>query len=299
MSDQNGFDFTGMEPRLYLSLAPAYIVPGDFTGDNDVDLDDFCALKAVIIPANPGINILANVEAMRINWGPATGIPISADPYIGNDAATYTRIVGSLFVDGAAPEDVRQGKIGDCYFLAVLAALADTDPDLMTHHIALLGDGTFIARFAFDGEPEIIRMNVTLPTIDGKLLFAKTPGGELWVALYERAFAEARYHLSSYPSLNAGWPSGAFDAILDDPGQSEWVVNIDPATDIPALLDAGYAVTLASRVDASSPVIGNHVYAVTGADADGLETYNPHGHYVTFTWAEIQAGFRLVTAVQT
>ena len=141
-------------------------------------------------------------------------------------------------------------------------------------------------------------MTIDLPTNDaGGLIYAGNPGGDLWGAWWEKALAHYRNGLDSYLSLNAGWPDAVCRAITGDHAYTEWVVNLDIGGYLADALAEGWAITLASQREDVGRVIGNHVYAVTGADADGLETYNPHGHYVTFTWAEIQAGFRLVTEV--
>ncbi|MFB3894437.1 MAG: C2 family cysteine protease, partial [Phycisphaerae bacterium] len=44
-----------------------------------------------------------------------------------------------LFTDGPDYRDIAQGQVGDCYFLAALASIADTHPDIIRQAIAPLG----------------------------------------------------------------------------------------------------------------------------------------------------------------
>ena len=48
---------------------------------------------------------------------------------------------------GPVPADVAQGNLGDCYFLATLASLAQNQPDKIKGMIRDNGDGTFSVRF--------------------------------------------------------------------------------------------------------------------------------------------------------
>ena len=295
------------EPPAESVQAPAIVgsmIPGDLTGDHRVDLEDVVHLKQTD-PAD----LLGRFEALKVNFGEdARNWEIHYDPSMTESWYTYTMVVGSLFVDGAEADDVEQGLIGDCYFLATLAALADADPAAIHGTIGDLGDDTYIVKlYRLDGSDEpLFRISGMLPTNQsGNLPYAKmSPDGELWVALLEKAYAIVRYHATppSYFQIVAGWPMGVFMVMTGDAGESEWVANFDDIYGyIDARLDDGYAVTLVSKqTDAGPRVVSNHVYAVTETQVvDGqtyITTYNPHGYYQTFTAAEISAAFRLVTA---
>ena len=285
-----------LEPRVYLSLtACPYIVPGDLTGENDVDLDDFVVLKTA-----QAEDMLAQFAVMKINWGPWDAIPIDENP---DSLGTYSTIVGSLFVGGASPGDVVQSRVlGDCYYLAALAALADAAPEYVGRMIADLGDGTFITRFD-DGH--VVRMTMDLPkNTSGGLIYAGVRG-DMWVALMEKAYAHVRYGADSYASLDAGWPDAALRQLTGNYAVSDWVWNYpDLPSHLESVLANGGAVTLVSQTTNVGPIVANHVYAVTDVIRDpageivGIELYNPWGNYLSITIPQLLAGFRLVTEVE-
>jgi hypothetical protein len=86
---------------------------------------------------------------------------------------------------GVTPEAVRQGKLGSCYFHAVVAALAQSNPGTIKSMIRENSDGTYTVQFA-DGKkenayPEDIR-------------YSRQSGYDLsqglWVAVLFRAYAQ-------------------------------------------------------------------------------------------------------------
>ena len=99
-----------------------------------------------------------------------------------------------LFVDGPEYNDIRQGSLNDCYYLAVLASLSDTDPNLIRQAITELGDGTYAVRFYRNNSEVYLRLDADMPNAYAKL----TPDGETWVMLMEKAYAFFRYGQNSY-----------------------------------------------------------------------------------------------------
>jgi hypothetical protein len=86
---------------------------------------------------------------------------------------------------GVRPEAVRQGKLGSCYFHAVVAALAQSRPQMFQKMIQSNPDGTYTVQFA-DGQkenayPEDLRYTreIGYDLSDG-----------LWVAVVFRAYAQ-------------------------------------------------------------------------------------------------------------
>jgi hypothetical protein len=63
--------------------------------------------------------------------------------------------------------DTRQGALDDCYFLAGLSALAETDPGLIQQSIVALGDGTYAVRFFSGATASFYRIDAQLPTNGG------------------------------------------------------------------------------------------------------------------------------------
>ena len=85
-----------------------------------------------------------------------------ADPTAGYAYRNFASV--PLFNGGPNYTDVAQGALGDCYYLASLASLADTDPALVKQMIAPLGDGTFAVRFYRNGQEVYLRLDADLPS---------------------------------------------------------------------------------------------------------------------------------------
>ena len=86
---------------------------------------------------------------------------------------------------GIRPEAVRQGRLGSCYFHAVVAALAQTSPQMLQGMIKSNTDGTYTVQFA-DGKKE--------NAYSEDLHYTRDSGYDLsdglWVAVLFRAYAQ-------------------------------------------------------------------------------------------------------------
>ncbi|VDK65920.1 unnamed protein product [Cylicostephanus goldi] len=105
-----------------------------------------------------------------------------------------------LFVEGASPNDVTQGILGNCWFVSACSALTHNqhllnrvipDADSQEWSVKNSYAGVFRFRFWRFGRWVEVVIDDLLPTRDGSLLFArsKTPN-EFWSALLEKAFAK-------------------------------------------------------------------------------------------------------------
>src|SRR6185436_1826409 len=90
-------------------------------------------------------------------------------------------------VDSIRVEAVRQGIVGDCFFLAALASLAVACPELIPKMIAALPDGMFKVNFPGDRELDII---VEAPTTVELALYAKSSQFGIWPAVLEKAYGK-------------------------------------------------------------------------------------------------------------
>ena len=184
-----------------------------------------------------------------------------------------------LFVDGPQYDDIHQGALGDCYYLAVLASMSDTDPNLIRQAITDLGDGTYAVRFYRGGAEVYLRLDADMPSAYAKL----TPDGETWVMLMEKAYAFFRYGSNSYSSIEGGWMSTVITELTGASSQTQWTGGsaASLASCISTSLAAGHSVTLGSYSNPVSPIVGGHAYmvkSIEGADADAYVTvYNPWG----------------------
>lgn len=172
-----------------------------------------------------------------------------------------------LFVDGPEYDDIIQGSLGDCYYLAGLAALAWQDPQVIEQAITELGDGTYAVRFYRASVEYYYRIDAELP---GYPSFTRlTPDGELWASLLEKAFAQHRYGDNSYYSLVGGGVYEAFRALSDAGQQNISCAYMEAdavAQQIADELAQGHAVTAGSKTTASSPIVALHGYMIHSAE---------------------------------
>jgi hypothetical protein len=207
------------------------------------------------------------------------------DPTATSSASGWRNYADSpLFVDGPQHTDVNQGAIGDCYFLASLSALAETDAGVISEMIAPMGDGTYAVRYFRGGSEVYVRVDADLPVSNWGLTYAdRSDTGEIWVALAEKAYAYFRYGRNSYASLNAGWMADPLTQITNQPSSTYWMGS--SATGLYNYLSnalaAGHGTTLGSNYNAASPVVGSHAYSVHSVESDAsgmwVNVYNPWG----------------------
>jgi len=85
------------------------------------------------------------------------------------------------------PDAVTQGTIGDCYFLAALSAVAQTNPELIRNAIRDNGDGTYTVTFPGARDNPV---TVTAPTETEQGLFAGGSPHGIWASVMEKAAGE-------------------------------------------------------------------------------------------------------------
>lgn len=100
-----------------------------------------------------------------------------------------------LFPNGSPKsEDVKQGALyGGCYFFAVLAALADIQPELLKENLVEDGKGNVTVKFyhPHNGEPFYIKVQKTVPDLPDAYKFV--PNDCLWVHMYLKAFVASGF----------------------------------------------------------------------------------------------------------
>ncbi|MDY6913592.1 MAG: C2 family cysteine protease [Planctomycetota bacterium] len=208
------------------------------------------------------------------------------DPTVTYYATGYNNFADRpLFADGPQYSDINQGAVGDCYYLAALASLADTDADLVQQMITPLGDGTYAMRYYRGGEEVFLRLDADLPVNSGGYLayadFSDT--GEIWVPLMEKAYAYFRTGDNSYASISGGWMEPVYEEVTGVDAQSRSLYGSAHSiyNYLNSQLNSGHAVTMGSWWDASSPVVGSHAYMVKSVESLGGElyvtVYNPWG----------------------
>ena len=117
------------------------------------------------------------------------------------------------------PSDVVQGELGDCYFLSVLAALAE-EPKIIADLVDPKGrgsDSAFTANVIIHGEPVTIVVDDEFPVAnDTKLAFAglNENSGNIWPLILEKAWAKCN---RSYEDIIPGNSADAFEFLSPAP----------------------------------------------------------------------------------
>jgi hypothetical protein len=229
---------------------------------------------------------------------------------------TYRQVAGQLFVGGATYTDIRQGYLGDCYFVSSLGEAALKNPSIISNMFVVNGDGTYTVRFYNSGRAQYVTVDSFLPTnSSGQLIYANlgamfnNSGNELWTALAEKAYAQInemgwlRSGLpgngqNAYAAIEGGYIYAALGQIT---GQATTAFAMTSgATSFTTFVNAfnqGKMIGFASKsAPVSTQVVGNHAYAVVGYNATDqtVTLFNPWGiqyGLVTMTWSQIQSNF--------
>ena len=215
-------------------------------------------------------------------WFEGSDVPAAAAP--------YTATAGSLYGTAGGPSsaDMRQGAVGDCYFIAAMGSIADTDPQAIESMFIDNGDGTYTVRFYAQNAvgtyvPDYVTVNSTLPANgDGSLLYAGVGAdGAYWLPLLEKAYAqwnqtgqEGRDGSNTYAALSGGYMFTVDQQVL---GCAATTINpaagnLAAEQTVIADLQAGEAVTAAIFADSNAALfnqlslVNQHGYEVAGYD---------------------------------
>jgi hypothetical protein len=208
--------------------------------------------------------------------------------------SNYIPAYGPLFAgSGPSYTDVRQGSAGDCWLLSSLAEVAARDPqdirNMFTYDGTTIDNGSSVGLYTVRfynaaGTAEYVNVDTELPSGPFNGYNYDQPNGDLWVALAEKAYAEAAgigfvtssNPSNSYTALNSGSPTWALQAIT---GKSANQFSINP-TNIAAAWNAGELIVLGTGSPSSSYIVGGHAYAVVGYNPSSsmpFELFNPWG----------------------
>jgi len=111
----------------------------------------------------------------------------------------------SIFCDGIEPNDIQQGALGDCYFLAVLSSMAEDPEDIKAlFETKEINDaGIYLMFFFINGVKTPVIVDDHLPSRHGRPAFASSQDGEVWVSLLEKAWAKLH---GTYARTEGGLP---------------------------------------------------------------------------------------------
>lgn len=230
--------------------------------------------------------------------------PAAPEPAFGtllDGKGEYRDASGDAYVEAGEdgrlvhPSDISQGSIADCYLISSLGALAHSSPDVLSKGIRKLDDGRYaVTLYERNASGELVPTEVIVsskfPSKDGNgFAFAKpgdasTGDGELWPALYEKAYAQLK---GSYDAIgNGGSSADALSAITGHPSTSYGTqVSLETLETHLERGDAVVAGTLGKEAAADLPLFKNstlyawHAYYVTDVDAEAgtVTVRNPWG----------------------
>ena len=228
----------------------------------------------------------------------------------------YKTMKGVAFIrgEGDAHEvdvnDVSQGGLGDCYFMAGIASVAKTDPQRIRDMIQENEDGTFTVylwKHDYQWEEEekdedgffFPTVRATKIVVDGKFPagYGTSPSyadfgdskevdgkelHELWPMILEKAYAK---HKGSFGKIEGGWASTPIsffsgnDAVVDhDPTElaEEKLTKV-----LAEAVKKGFPTTMGVPAGGGNPslnVYANHYYIFVGLDEEGrVQLRNPWG----------------------
>jgi hypothetical protein len=200
-----------------------------------------------------------------------------ADPNADRDSyvGIYKSFKGKPLFGPSGPHmnDIDQGSIGDCYYLAGLSGIAKMNPQRIRNNIVSFGDGTFgVRHYEDNGTIRYYRVDADLPVVSNNSFTPRYAdlghGDSMWVALMEKVFAHFRSGANSYASLHGGGMSEPFRALgTTAAGITNLLAGTQNATltNIRNALLSGKAVSALTPPDGptnGAPVVGWHVYTV-------------------------------------
>lgn len=213
--------------------------------------------------------------------------------------------------------DVNQGALGDCYLLAALMTLANTNPGLLDNAISdKKDDGTYDVTlykrkgFLGTGDLEKQTVNITSSFVmhKGTSSPAYAKGGdfdmedtfekEIWVQLIEKAYAKMN---GGYKKINGGFEEVALEALTGEAYSSTSIngflgigktSDADMKTKIKSAVDGDQAITASTKSQGAidradkkagvtfaddNDIVGRHAYSVMEADDSKIKVRNPWG----------------------
>jgi Ca2+-binding RTX toxin-like protein len=206
------------------------------------------------------------------------------DPTSTLDAMFWTSFPNRpLFAsNGPSIDDVNQGNLGDCYFLAGLASIAQKGPGWIHERICDLGDDTYAVMF----EGSYIRVDNQLPTAapgGGPEFAGFGLEGSMWVPIMEKAFAYWRDSGDrSYGALDGGDRDEPFD-MLGIQCEDFWDGdNDDLLQGLWNAVAGGNAVTASTEsgeFENGMMLVPSHVYSVVSVNLNDqtVRLRNPWG----------------------
>jgi hypothetical protein len=185
-------------------------------------------------------------------------------------------------------DDVNQGNLGNCWFLAALQSILEQSPDKLndcvpkcTNFRAGNYNGTLEFIFYDKGLPTKVVITDRLPTRNGRLIFANSNrSNEYWTALIEKAYAV--FH-GGYDKIVGGWASNGLQDLANMVTKFYWLHKLSD-DQLRHYVKSGIACCASSNSGSgrNNGIVSGHAYAVKDVcrlpnDVDLIELINPWG----------------------
>jgi len=158
--------------------------------------------------------------------GPGQKVTVKEAPKLGVGTFAAEAVAGMVWADlgeffefGADVNDVVQGAVGDCYFLAALASVAWSRPYWIATKMLELdtrGHAADQIEFRLNGTWKMFQVSEAVPALSPGNIFIyarSSQTGEVWPAIFEKAYAQYRANTTSdqpdYSKLAYGDPVAA------------------------------------------------------------------------------------------
>lgn len=198
-------------------------------------------------------------------------------------------------VESVRIDNIDQGALGDCYFLAAVVGAVDRDPQAVKDMITINDDGTYDVKFP--GADEAVTVNKD----DINPAYAEAGPDGLWLAILERAYAQYDNENSviyenddPYDSIEGGRTHTGINIMTGHdtdgdvlsvttlsttreklmaalpPGEKGRLVSVGTRNNIPWVENSKY----------DNGIVHGHAYAVIAFDpeTDMVTIRNPHGN---------------------
>jgi calpain-15 len=212
-----------------------------------------------------------------------------------------------VFEDDVDPNDIKQGQLGDCWFLSALSSLAERPGMVKRLFITkeYNKEGIYKIKMCKNGEWVTVTIDDYIPCrYNGGPMFSRGGGNELWVMLIEKAYAKLH---GNYQALSAGFTkhamvdlSGCPTEHLDFPKEKEDFDDIEEEADeifekMREADEEGYLIsTETSGVDtitegdgpaSGGGLVSGHAYSVIQVkEALGNKLLNIRNPWGQFEW---------------
>lgn len=174
--------------------------------------------------------------------------------------------------DGICPNDIFQGRLGDCYLLSSLSALAEF-PDRLERILINKESspkGVYSVALNINGDWKLINPDDYFPTNARKITFCHSQTAEIWAMLLEKAYAKV---YGGYWNIGTG--GFAEDALKDLTGAPTEFGQINESTNAQDLWKKlqycdkkNYVMVVGSKGQGESKtesgIIEGHAYTLIG-----------------------------------